>query len=649
METEKGNILIVDDTLESLQLLSTTLSEQGYKVRGAAKGKMAIRTAALSPPDLILLDIKMPEMNGYEVCEELKAEEKTSNIPVIFISALDEVIDKVRAFKVGGVDYITKPFQVEEVLARIEHQLMIRRLSRQLQAQNEQLQLEIQERKKAEEAAAAANRAKSEFLANMSHEFRTPLNIILGFTQVMNRNHQLSSEQRECLEMIGHSGQHLLELINDVLDLSKIESGLIILDESSFDLYRLLDNLETMFQVKAEQKNIQLLFNVQSNVPQYVRTDLKKLRVCLINLLSNAIKFTEYGNVTLRVERKVGSEQGEARNTPDNQLLSSASPSLIFIVEDTGCGIAPEDISSLFDAFVQTERGRKSAEGTGLGLTITKKFVQLMGGDIQVSSAVGEGTTFQFGIKLAREKVPALVAQPQRRVIGIEPGQNPYRILVIDDTKENRLLLVKLLEPIGFQVREAENGVEGLSIWSSWQPQLILMDTRMPVMDGLEAAREIRLRERKNSASGSPLPATIIIAVTASAFEEKRGEILAAGSNDFIRKPFQEEIIMTKIAQHLGVRYIYENLPQLTTTYRRFDTAKEQSDSFFLKEFAGMSIDWVRKLDQAAKNLNEDGVSQLIGQIPSNKVTLTEALKDLLVDFRLDVIFRLTQLTIKSQ
>lgn len=649
METEKGNILIVDDTLESLQLLSTTLSEQGYKVRGAAKGKMAIRTAALSPPDLILLDIKMPEMNGYEVCEELKAEEKTSNIPVIFISALDEVIDKVRAFKVGGVDYITKPFQVEEVLARIEHQLMIRRLSRQLQAQNEQLQLEIQERKKAEEAAAAANRAKSEFLANMSHEFRTPLNIILGFTQVMNRNHQLSSEQRECLEMISHSGQHLLELINDVLDLSKIESGLIILDESSFDLYRLLDNLETMFQVKAEQKNIQLFFNVQSDVPQYVRTDLKKLRVCLINLLSNAIKFTEYGNVTLRVERKVGSEQGEARNTPDNQLLSSASPSLIFIVEDTGCGIAPEDLSSLFDAFIQTERGRKSAEGTGLGLTITKKFVQLMGGDIQVSSAVGEGTTFQFGIKLAREKVPALVAQPQRRVIGIEPGQNPYRILVIDDTKENRLLLVKLLEPIGFQVREAENGVEGLSIWSSWQPQLILMDTRMPVMDGLETAREIRLRERRNSASGSPLPATIIIAVTASAFEEKRGEILAAGSNDFIRKPFQEEIIMTKIAQHLGVRYIYENLPQLTTTYRRFDTAKEQSDSFFLKEFAGMSIDWVRKLDQAAKNLNEDGVSQLIGQIPSNKATLTEALKDLLVDFRLDVIFHLTQLTIKSQ
>ncbi|MGB7444976.1 MAG: response regulator, partial [Coleofasciculaceae cyanobacterium] len=388
MEMEKGNILIVDDTLESLQLLSNTLSEQGYKVRGAAKGKMAIRTASISPPDLILLDIKMPEINGYEVCEELKAEEKTSNIPVIFISALDEVIDKVRAFQVGGVDYITKPFQVEEVLARIEHQLMIRRLSGQLQAQNEQLQLEIQERKKAEEAAEAANQAKSEFLANMSHEFRTPLNIILGFTQVMNRNHQLSSEQRECLEIISRSGEHLLELINDVLDLSKIEAGLISLDESCFDLYRLLDNLEAMFQVKAEQKKIQLLFNVHSDVPQYVRTDQKKLRVCLINLLSNAIKFTEYGNVTLRVELKMVSAQGEVKNTLENQpfLPNSAvktsdySQFLIFTVEDTGSGIIEKELSSIFDAFVQTERGRKSAEGTGLGLTITKKFVQLMGG-----------------------------------------------------------------------------------------------------------------------------------------------------------------------------------------------------------------------------------------------------------------------------
>ncbi|MGB7442717.1 MAG: response regulator, partial [Coleofasciculaceae cyanobacterium] len=310
--------------------------------------------------------------------------------------------------------------------------------------------------------------------------------------------------------------------------------------------------------------------------------------------------------------------------------------------------IIEKELSSIFDAFVQTERGRKSAEGTGLGLTITKKFVQLMGGDIQVRSTVGEGTTFRLEIKLARGELPDLVAQPQRRVIGIEQGQKPYRILVIDDTKENRLLLVKLLEPIGFQVREAENGAEGLAIWSTWQPQLILMDTRMPVMDGLEAAREIRLREKENSFSGSQLPATIIIAVTASAFEEKRGEILAAGSNDFIRKPFREEIIMNKIAQHLAVRYIYENIPYSNITSQKFTSAPDKSDSFFLENLALMPRDWVRTLNQAAQNLNEDLVIQLIEQIPSNQVLLAESLKDLLYDFRLDLILRLTKLIIEN-
>ncbi|HEY9709851.1 MAG TPA: response regulator, partial [Oculatellaceae cyanobacterium] len=312
--TQKGNILIVDDTPENLQVLSATLSERGYQVRGVIKGKMAIRAARSAPPDLILLDIRMPDMNGYEVCEQLKTDSETSDIPVIFISALDEVLDKVKAFQVGGVDYVTKPFQVEEVLARVEHQLTIRRLSQQLLTQNEQLQQEIQERKKAEEAAAAASQAKSEFLANISHELRTPLNAIIGFTQVMSRDSILSVEQRQYLGIINRSGENLLELINDVLELSKIEAGMIALDESSFDLYWLLDNLELMFQIKAEQKNLDLIFIVSSNVPQYIKTDEKKLRGCLINLLGNAIKFTERGRITLRVsmgngESGVGSRE----------------------------------------------------------------------------------------------------------------------------------------------------------------------------------------------------------------------------------------------------------------------------------------------------------------------------------------------------
>jgi signal transduction histidine kinase len=621
MTPERGNILIVDDTLESLQVLANTLSEQGYKVRGAAKGKMALRTARSSPPDLILLDIKMPEMSGYEVCEQLKADEQTREIPVIFISALDEAIDKVKAFNLGGVDYITKPFQVEEVLARIEHQLTIQRLSKQLRQQNQQLQEEIVERKKAEEDAAAANRAKSEFLANMSHELRTPLNAILGFTQVMNRTPQLEPEQREYLDIINRSGEHLLELINDILDLSKIEAGALYLHEKNFDLYRLLDNLEELFQIQAEQKNLDLIFTIAPDVPQYIKTDEQKLRSCLLNLISNGIKFTTYGSVTLVVERC---------ETLDSYLQ--------FSVSDTGLGMKPEEMDALFDAFVQTSAGLASAEGTGLGLAITKKFVQLMGGEITVNSVFGEGTTFQFTIAPAEVGVAGAIAPPRQRVIGIESPQDTYRILVVDDTKTNRLLLVKLLEPIGFAVREAANGLEGIALWESWHPHLILIDTRMPAVGGLEATREIRTREREMSVAEP----TIIIALTASVFEERRGEILAAGSDDYLRKPFSEEIIFAKIAQYLGVSYRYEALPQTPLSSRQFSFVSKP-DAFFLEEFATIPAAWVAELHEAANKLREESVWRLIEQIGEISPPLATALKELADDFRLDEIVRLTE------
>jgi len=372
-EENRGNILIVDDTPENLQVLSVTLLDRGYKVRGVINGKMAIRAAMSGSPDLILLDIKMPEMNGYEVCAQLKAEPQTSEIPIIFISALDEVLDKVKAFQIGGVDYITKPFQVEEVLARVEHQVTIKRLQKELIARNIQLQKEIIERKKAEEAAAAASKAKSQFVANMSHELRTPLNAILGFTQVMSRDSLLSHENIENLRIINRSGQHLLELINDVLDLSKIEAGIIALDETSFDLYQLLDTLEEMFQIKAESKNLQLKFFVQSQVPQYIKTDEKKLRVCLINLLGNSIKFTENGGeILLRVSLENTSQP--ALSEINSNSTSTEQCFICFEVQDTGVGIAVAEIDTLFNAFVQTEAGKKAADGTGLGLTITKKY-----------------------------------------------------------------------------------------------------------------------------------------------------------------------------------------------------------------------------------------------------------------------------------
>ena len=624
LSTDRGNILIVDDTPENLQVLSITLSEYGYTVRGVVKGTMAIRVAHSAPPDVILLDIRMPEMDGYEVCEQLKASSATREIPVIFISALDEIFDKVKAFKVGGVDYITKPFQVEEVLARVENQMTIQRLSRQLREQNQQLQQEVLERRKAEAAATAVSQAKSQFVANMSHELRTPLNAILGFTQIMNRDRFLSSEQRENLRIINRSGEHLMELINDVLDLSKIEAGIISLHETSFDLYHLIDNLEETFQFKAEQKNLRLIFSVAADVPQYITTDQKKLRGCLINLLGNAIKFTDYGSVTLRVNY-----------TPTH--------SLVFEVEDTGPGIANDEINQLFEAFVQTEVGMKSAEGTGLGLAITRKFVQLMGGEIASRSVVGEGTTFEFNINIATADVLDIIIKPIRRVIGLEPNQLIYRILVVDDITENRLLLVKLLQPIGFEVNEAENGIQAIELWESWQPHLIYLDTRMPVMDGVEAAKQIRARECKLKLANR----TAIIALTASAFETRRAEILAAGCDDFIRKPFQEDVIFEKIAEYLGIRYVYE-LPEsmMISSIRRKHSDIARPDSFFCSELAEMPLGWVRDLSQAANEVNEELVQNLIEQIPVEKVNLAIAFQELLDNFRLDVILRLTKLFI---
>jgi signal transduction histidine kinase len=654
-EINKGNILIVDDTPENLQVLSVTLSERGYKVRGVVNGKMAIRAARSAPPDLILLDIRMPDTSGYEVCEALKLDPQTSKIPIIFISALDEVLDKVKAFEVGGADYITKPFQVEEVIARVEHQLTIQSLQKKLIQQNEQLQKEIVERKKAEEEAAAASKAKSEFLTNMSHELRTPLNAIMGFTQVMLRDPFLSTEQLENLRIINRSGEHLLDLINDVLDMSKIEAGIITICETSFDLYRLLDTLEEMFYFKAEKKGLKLKFIVHPDVPQYIKTDQKKLRGCLINLLGNAIKFTENGSVILRVNL-----DGEK---PINTTLPGSKFPIVFEVEDTGVGISAAEIDTLFNAFVQTEAGRKSFEGTGLGLTITKKFVQLLDGNIRVISVLNQGTIFEFNIKICRADAEEIINQELQRVSLLEANQGVYRILVVDDTQENRLLLVKLLQPIGFEVIEAENGEEALNLWEIWQPHLILLDTRMPVMDGMEVASKIRAKEREkeekilmkssfknyNYSSQFDSYRTVIIALTASVFEEGREEIIAAGCDDFVRKPFQEQVIFEKLNEFLGVRYIYEELPPITTITRsnRYFVS-ERPDSFFLPLLHQIPLSWVQQLNQAANEVNEELVCQLIEEMPESSVILANALKDLLEDFRLDRIIRITQSIIES-
>lgn len=467
----------------------------------------------------------------------------------------------------------------------------------------------------AKEAADLANRAKSEFLANMSHELRTPLNAILGFTQILQRDTSLQPEHQENLGIISRSGEHLLSLINDVLDMSKIEAGRITLSPNNFDLYKLLDTIEEMFQLRAESKGLQLLVEREDGVPQYIQTDENKLRQILINLVGNAIKFTQEGGVIIRV--------------------SYQPEQLIWEIEDSGPGIAPDELQNLFTAFVQTETGRKSQEGTGLGLPIGKKFVELMGGEISVKSEVGQGTVFKFNIQIKpveASEIPA--SKPTQRAIGLAPGQKTYRILVVDDRWENRRVLSELLSSIGFVVREASNGQQAVEVWENWEPDLIWMDIRMPVMDGYEATKRI-----KATAKGQ---ATAILALTASAFEDERNNILAVGCNDFVRKPFREAIVFEKMAEHLGVEYIYEqkDRPKNLEEPAPEELTPEKIQALHL---AKMDIQWIRDLHQAAIELSTKKTLALIEQIPDEHTPLATILKNWIQSFQFDNVIDLTK------
>ncbi|WP_375506764.1 PAS domain S-box protein [uncultured Nostoc sp.] len=490
----------------------------------------------------------------------------------------------------------------------------------------------------AKEAAETANRAKSAFLANMSHELRTPLNAILGFAQLMERDNSLTKRQRDSLATINRSGEHLLNLINDVLEMSKIEAGRIILNPASFDLYQVLQSLQEMFQVRASAKKLSLSFELAPNLPQYILTDEGKLRQVLINLLGNAIKFTNTGRVRLRVSFFNGQNNDPRLMTNDQGQMT-----INFEIEDTGAGIAAEELDNLFQPFVQTASGTQIREGTGLGLTISRQFVQLMGGDIRLHSKVGCGSTFDFNIKIElAESFEIAPPRVQKKAIALANGQPVYRILVVDDRQENCDLLTQLLNSIGFETRTAANGIEAIAAWQAWHPHLIWMDMRMPLMDGYEATRQIRVMEREiqEGELEEISHLTVIIALTASAFEEQRSSILAVGCDDLIRKPFREEVIFNKMAEFLGVCYIYaeeqDNFDQTPSVVSELEELKAQ-DLFI------MSQEWRTSLYEAAIQVDAEIIFQLIEQIPETHFALSERLSDLVNCFCFDEIIDLTQ------
>lgn len=495
----------------------------------------------------------------------------------------------------------------------------------ELLAQTQQQSVQLAQ---AKDAAEVANQAKSQFLASMSHELRTPLNAILGFTQVMNRDALASPQQQEYLGIILRSGKHLLELINDILEMTKIEAGITSLNETSFDLHRLLDSLFEMLQLGAASKGLQLSFKCASELPQYVQADQGKLRQILINLLDNAIKFTDTGSVILRVNSTINKLAKKESNTAQIQLY--------FEVIDTGPGIAPEEIELLFEAFSQTETGRKSMGGTGLGLPISRSFVQQMSGDITVKSTLKKGTTFRFNIPCDLAQPPQIqTRQSIRQVIKLEPNQK-YRILVAEDDLASRQLLVQLLSSVGFQVREAVNGQEAVTLWQSWQPHLIWMDIQMPIMDGYEAIKQIRAAENQEfltalNQTDKISISTIIIALTSNAFEEQRNAILKTGCDDFICKPFQEHLLFEKMAHHLGVRYLYK-------TEQSSQKGLPLPVSLTKQNLNVMPNEWIQQLYQAALAMDDQLVTELIQDIPEAQINLSNILIDLVDNFRLDII-----------
>jgi len=432
----------------------------------------------------------------------------------------------------------------------------------------ELLEQKVQERtaklKTAKEAAEAANRAKSAFLANMSHELRTPMNAILGYSQLMQRDTSLVAKQKEYLGIINRSGEHLLALINDVLEISKIETRRIKPESITFDLHKMLIDIKEMFTVATEAKGLKLEVISAPDIPRYIVTDENRLRQILINLLGNAVKFTETGSIIVKVAvDSVDNDGSYARiktANPDDvagsinfeQNYFTDNFKLIVEVIDSGVGIAAYELDKVFQYFEQTSSGKRTQSGSGLGLAISKEYAQMLGGDLTVTSKVGEGAVFKFDIvvSLGREK-DLKNKFKMKRAISLVPGQYKPRVLVTDDKQEARSVLVQLLQLVGFETVEAASGYEAVSVFKSWKPDFIWMDIRMMDMNGIEATKQIRQLEGGNT--------VVIVAITASTWEEERQIVLASGFNDFVRKPFYDYEIFEIMAKHLGVRYIYED------------------------------------------------------------------------------------------
>lgn len=481
---------------------------------------------------------------------------------------------------------------VDYLLALIEDITERKRAEQNIQNLNKELRLMLN-------AAEAANKAKSLFLANMSHELRTPLNAILGFSNMLRRDPHLSQSQRQNLDIVNRSGEHLLSLINDVLEMAKIEAGRLQLEIAPFDLGAMLQDVGDLMRLRAQEKGLQLVIDQSAEFPRYINGDEARLRQILVNLVSNAVKFTAQGIVTIRLD-----------------IDQNVPPRLLIEVEDSGPGIAPEDQLRLFEPFVQL--GEPNARsGTGLGLAITRQFVQLMGGGISIESTPGKGALFRVELPVELAAPPTLQKPANHgKAVGIAGEHPDYRILIAEDQHENQLLLRQLMAELGLNVKLANNGEQCLKLFQDWQPHLIWMDRRMPIMDGLETTKRIR-----QLAAGQTVK---IVAVTASVFKEQQQEMLDAGMDDIVRKPYQLQEIHECLARQLGLTYIYQN-----------DQAAEAVQPLALTQamLTDLPPALREQLKEALEHLDSERIAKIIAQIGETDAALGHALSRLADEF----------------
>jgi signal transduction histidine kinase/CheY-like chemotaxis protein len=450
----------------------------------------------------------------------------------------------------------------------------------------------------AREQADKANRAKSAFLANMSHELRTPLNVVLGYSRLLRSGTTLSPAQAAGLETITRSGEHLLSLIDNILDLAKIESGRAVPEKNPAHLPGLLKEVHLLLRATAEEKRLNLELQLAPDLPNWVQIDSRRVRQILLNLVGNALKFTDAGSVVLRVQPILRSTRAE--------------PWLRFEVEDTGPGLTLEEQHQIFRPFVQVGVQPRRNDGTGLGLSIAKETVELLDGTIGLRSTPGRGSVFHFELPivvLADVQPPA--PDTPLQVVGLAPGQPRRRLLVVEDEPANRQLLLLLLQPLGFDVRVAEHGNAAVAIAATWHPHLIWMDIRMAGMDGITATRAIRQQHR--------IPAPVIIAVSAHAMEEECSKILAAGCDAIIRKPYQAAEVFAALEHHLGV--------QLIRAAEARPAPPEPAAEFTAAELSALPPTARRQLREAMTLLDPAGCHRAIAAIPPGDAALVHRLR----------------------